>query len=444
MNEVAPGREVLTVSQLNRSVAVLLEHQLPPVWVTGEISNFSSAGSGHWYFSLKDAAAAVRVVMFRGRNQAVGFTPGNGDRVEVRAQVTLYEARGDFQLNAEMLRRAGAGDLFQQFLRLKAQLAAEGLFDVARKRPIPAAPRCIGVVTSQQAAALRDVLTTLARRAPQVPVIVYPAAVQGGQAPGELIRALQRAVQRAECDVLLLVRGGGSLEDLWAFNEEGLARAIAASPIPVISGVGHETDVSIADWVADLRAPTPTAAAVAAVPDRQTSQRALQGLRERLVHVWRRQAEQREQRLDTAIRLLRPPSIYWAQRRGQLEQMVRRWAMAGERSFGVRWSRLEVLAQALRPPEWRARQARLNALERALATAQKARLATVNDRLVHASAALELVSPRAVLARGYAIVTGPDGQIVRDAASVAPGEHVAVALGHGSLDARVIAAHRDD
>ncbi|MEI7447584.1 MAG: exodeoxyribonuclease VII large subunit, partial [Burkholderiales bacterium] len=298
----ASTREIVTVGQLNRAVAGLLERSFPLVWVSGEISNLTRAASGHWYFSLKDATASVRAVMFRGRNQHVPFVPANGDRVEVRAQVSLYEARGDFQLNVEQMREAGAGDLFQQFLRLKARLEAEGLFDEDRKRPIPPAPRCVGVVTSPQAAALRDVLTTLARRAPQVPVVLYPASVQGAQAPGELVRAVKAAGARGECDVLLLVRGGGSIEDLWAFNDEGLARAIAACPIPVISGVGHETDFTIADFVADLRAPTPTGAATRAVPDVGELRGALERDRRRLVLAWQRRLEQAEQRLDLATR----------------------------------------------------------------------------------------------------------------------------------------------
>ena len=249
------ARETLSVSQLNRAVAALLERGLPPLGVVGEISNFTRAASGHWYFTLKDAGAQVRAVMFRGRAQGVGFVPREGDRVEVRALAGLYAARGDFQLTVEAMRRAGAGDLYQRFLQTKERLQREGLFEAERKRALPALPRAVGVVTSPQAAALRDVLTTLRRRAPQVPVILYPSAVQGADAPAGLLAALVAAGARGECDVLLLVRGGGSIEDLWAFNDEALARAIAASPVPVVSGVGHETDFTIADFVADARAP---------------------------------------------------------------------------------------------------------------------------------------------------------------------------------------------
>jgi exodeoxyribonuclease VII large subunit len=436
----ATAREIVSVGQLNRAVAGLLERSFPMVWVSGEISNLTRAASGHWYFSLKDAQASVRSVMFRGRNQHVPFVPANGDRVEVRAQVSLYEARGDFQLNVEQMREAGAGDLFQQFIRLKARLEAEGLFDASRKRSLPPQPRCIGIVTSPQAAALRDVLTTLARRAPQVPVVLYPASVQGAQAPAELRRALAAAAARAECDVLLLVRGGGAIEDLWAFNDEALARAIAASPIPVIAGVGHETDFTIADFVADLRAPTPTGAAMSAVPDRAELLGTLERDRRRLVLAWQRQLEQREQRLDVATRLLKPPSLLHAQRVARVEQLARRLAVAGERAAGERAARLAAACAALRAPELAVRAARLDAAGRALVTALRTRVDGAASRLAHASAALDLVSPRGVLARGYAIVTGPDGAIVRSAASLAPGDAVSVALGEGGFDARVSAA----
>jgi exodeoxyribonuclease VII large subunit len=435
-------REIVTVGQLNRAVAGLLERSFPLLWISGEISNLTRAASGHWYFSLKDAQASVRSVMFRGRNQFVDFAPADGDKVEVRAQVGLYEARGDFQLGVEVMRRAGAGDLFQQFLRLKARLEAEGLFDADRKRPIPPMPRAVGIVTSTQAAALRDVLTTLARRAPQVPVILYPAAVQGAQAPGELIRALAAAGARGECDVILLVRGGGAIEDLWAFNDEALARAIAASPIPVVCGVGHETDFTIADFVADLRAPTPTAAATRAVPDRGERLAMLARERHRLVQAWQRQAGQREQRLDIAIRLLRPPALQWAERRARLDRFAQRLAVAAERTAALRARRVATLGAALRIPELALRGVRVDAASRALGAALRARVDAASSRFVNASAQLDLVSPGAVMARGYAIVTGPDGAILRRATDLATGDAVSVALADGGFEASVTALVR--
>lgn len=434
---------VVTVAELNRAVAALLDRSFAPVWVSGEISNLTRAASGHWYFTLKDAQASVRAVMFRGRNQLVAFNPANGDRVEARAQAGLYEARGEFQLNVEALRQAGAGDLFQRFLQIKSRLEAEGLFEASRKRVPPAVVRTLGIVTSLQAAALRDVLTTLARRAPQVRVIIYPASVQGAQAPAELIRAMLAAGSRAECEVLLLVRGGGSIEDLWAFNDERLARVIADSPIPVISGVGHETDFTIADFVADLRAPTPTAAAVSAAPDRLEQLAMLDRDRRRLMQAWRRQNEQREQRLDTATRLLRPPSLQWAQRLTRLDQLAQRLATAGVRSTDLRQARLMKLASALRTPQLAAPRSRLEAVARALASAARVGTETAAQRLLHAGTALELVSPRGVLQRGYAIVTLADGPIVRSAATLSIGDKVSVALGDGAFDATVDRLHAD-
>ncbi len=442
--EPGAGREVVSVGQLNRAVAGLLERSFPMLWVAGEISNLTRAASGHWYFSLKDAQASARAVMFRGRNQYVDFAAANGDRVEVRAQVGLYEARGEFQLNVEMMRRAGAGDLYQQFLRLKARLEAEGLFDPGRKRTPPARPRQVGVITSPRAAALRDVLSTLGRRAPQVPVVLYPAAVQGAGAPAELLRALADAARRAECDVLLLVRGGGAIEDLWAFNDEALVRAIAGCPIPVISGVGHETDVTLADFAADLRAPTPTGAATLAVPDRAEQLAALARERHRLVQAWRRRAQQREQRLDTAARLLRPPSLQWAQRRAQLERLAQRLAMAAGRDAAGASQRLLALAARLRAPALPVRAQRVDAARRALVAGARMRLGSAERRLAHAAAALQLVSPQAVLDRGYAIVAAPDGAILRDAGALRAGDAVSVRLARGTFDARVLATRGGD
>jgi exodeoxyribonuclease VII large subunit len=266
MSEIS--REILSVGDLNRAIAQSLEDRFDTIWVSGEISNFKAYDSGHWYFSLKDEEGQIRCVMFRGRNGQVGFMPQSGDLVEVSASLGMYVPRGDVQLTIQTLRRAGMGGLYEAFLKLKAKLAKEGLFDEDRKREIPSHPRSIGIITSPQAAALKDVLSTLARRAPHIPIVIYPTLVQGSDAPAGIISALKNAEKENAVDVILLVRGGGSIEDLWAFNDEQLAYAIAHSAIPVVSGVGHETDFTIADFVADLRAPTPTGAAELAAPRR--------------------------------------------------------------------------------------------------------------------------------------------------------------------------------
>jgi exodeoxyribonuclease VII large subunit len=260
---------VITVAELNRRARNLLENHFETLWVAGELSNVKKAPSGHWYFALKDSAAAIDCAMYQSRARFLDFRPENGQQVEVRARVTLYEPRGTYQLNVDEMRKAGRGALYEAFEKLKARLDKEGLFEAGRKKPVPRFARAIGVVTSPAAAALRDVLTTLARRAPMIPVIVYPAQVQGEGAAAQIAGAVRIANERAEVDVILVCRGGGSLEDLWAFNEEVVARSIFASRIPVVSGVGHETDFTIADFVSDLRAPTPTAAAAAASPDRE-------------------------------------------------------------------------------------------------------------------------------------------------------------------------------
>src|ERR1700729_3039034 len=301
------GDVVVPVSALNRAIGTMLERSFPLVWVAGEVSNFTRAASGHWYFSIKDAQAQMRCVMFRGRAQHAEFTPREGDRIEVRALVTMYEPRGEFQLNVEAVRRTGQGRLYEAFLRLKAQLEAEGLFAADRKRPLPAHPRAIGIVTSLQAAALRDVLTTLARRAPHVPVVIYPAPVQGAGVAGKLAAMVEQASIRREVDVLIVCRGGGSIEDLWAFNEEVLARAIAESAVPVVSGVGHETDFTIADFAADIRAPTPTAAAELVSPQRALLLRDLEHRHAALARGFGRMMERRAQQLDWLARRLRSP-----------------------------------------------------------------------------------------------------------------------------------------
>lgn len=435
---IAAAREILSVTQLNRAVSGLLQRSVPPVWVRGEISNATRAASGHWYFTLKDAGAQVRAVMFRGRAQYVEFAPRNGDCVEVRAVVALYEARGEYQLTVEAMRRAGAGDLFQRFLQLKEKLQAEGLFDAQRKRALPPFPRTVGVVTSPQAAALRDVLTTLRRRAPGVAVVVYPTPVQGVDAPAAIVRALAAAGRRRECEVLLLVRGGGSLEDLWAFNDEMLARAVAASPIPVISGVGHETDFTIVDFVADERAATPTAAASHAVPDRRDLAERVLRASARVERSWSRRVESIEQRLDTAARLLRSPSAQWQARAHRLHALSQRVVAFGRLSLQQRAMRLARLCSAVRAPRTDLPAQRLAHAVQALDRAARTRVARLDDRTARAAASLELVSPKAVLARGYAIVHDRSGHVVASVAGVAAGDALRLTLADGRIDAQAL------
>jgi len=297
-------REILSVGDLNRAIAASLEERFDSIWVSGEISNFKAYDSGHWYFSLKDEEGQIRCVMFRGRNGQVGFMPQSGDLVEVSANLGLYVPRGDIQLTIQTLRRAGMGGLYEAFLKLKAKLAKEGLFDAERKREIPTHPRSIGIITSPQAAALKDVLSTLARRAPHIPIVIYPTLVQGPDAPAGIISALKAAEKEKAVDVILLVRGGGSIEDLWAFNDEKLAYAIAESSIPIVSGVGHETDVTIADFVADLRAPTPTGAAELAAPRRDQMLQELGAIMQALSQRVNQRIEREAQTLDQlALRL---------------------------------------------------------------------------------------------------------------------------------------------
>ena len=302
MSEIS--REILSVGDLNRAIAASLEARFDTVWVSGEISNFKAYDSGHWYFSLKDEEGQIRCVMFRGRNGQVGFMPQSGDLVEVSASLGMYVPRGDIQLTIQTLRRAGMGGLYEAFLKLKAKLAKEGLFDEERKREIPFHPRSIGIITSPQAAALKDVLSTLVRRAPHIPIVIYPTLVQGPDAPSGIIAALKAAEKENAVDVILLVRGGGSIEDLWAFNDEQLAYAIAQSPIPVVSGVGHETDFTIADFVADLRAPTPTGAAELAAPRKDQMLQELEAIKQALLQRVIQRVEREAQTLDQlALRL---------------------------------------------------------------------------------------------------------------------------------------------
>ena len=438
---LATPAPVIPVSLLNRMARERLESAFPLCWVAGEISNLTYAASGHVYFTLKDAQAQVRCVMYRNRAQLLGWRLANGQRIEARVLVTLYEARGDFQLNVENARQAGTGNLYEEFLRRKARLDAEGLFAPEHKRDLPAFPRRIGLITSPQAAALRDVLTTLRRRAPQVGVVLYPTPVQGAGAAREIVAALRVAGERKECDLLILCRGGGSLEDLWEFNDEALARAIRACPLPVISGVGHETDFTLADFAADCRAPTPTAAAELAAPARDTLLDTLAAQRRQLQRQWQSALQGRQQALDLlALRLVHPAEQIARQRR-QLDHLAHRLGGALAQTCARRRQALGALGQRLtvaRPQTERAAR-RLDALAHRLDAAGHLALDERRANLARFAAALAHLNPQAVLERGYSLVTDEHGVIVRDSRTLEPNARIAVCFRHGRAEATVVA-----
>lgn len=402
---------IFSVRELNFAAKQLLENGLPLLWVSGEISNFTCASSGHWYFSLKDEQAQVRCVMFRHKSQYLDWQPKNGMQVEVLALATLYEARGEFQLTLEQMRPAGLGALYEAFERLKRKLEGEGLFDAVRKRPLPLLPRQIAIVTSPQAAALQDVLATLAERMPCIPIVLYPAPVQGEGAAQKIVQAIRLASERAECDVLLLCRGGGSIEDLWAFNEEAVARAIAASSIPVVSGVGHETDFTIADFAADQRAATPTAAAQLIVPQRHELLQRLHHAEQRLSRARLRQAERMMQQLDFLQRRLLHP----AQR---IKQQMQHLGQLGQR---LRMARPDFAQLGMRQTEWahRLRLAMKHVLEH-----HDRRLHGLRQHLLH-------LDPHQVLARGYSVVRNEHGAIVTGSTHLIAGDRLDITFAQG-------------
>ena len=445
-----PGRDVYSVARLNREVRGLLEAGLPSIWIEGELSNFSRPASGHWYFTLRDEAAQVRCVMFRQRNLASQVAPQDGMQALLRARVGLYEPRGDFQLIVDHLEEAGEGALRRRFEALKLALAAEGLFDAARKRAPPRLPRRIGVVTSPTGAALRDVLQVLKRRFPAIPVLVYPVPVQGVAAAREIAEMLAIADRRTEVDVLLLVRGGGSLEDLWAFNDESLARAISRLTLPVISGIGHEVDFTIADFVADVRAPTPSAAAELAVPDGAALLADLAATGRRLAQAAARGAlQRRDWLLRTWKRLwVQHPSQAVAQSAQRIDELQGRLAAALRRGLGMRLERLATLRAELAGTSPAARVAAL--LQRAthaglrLLPAARHRVSLQQGRLEAAVRALNAISPLATLARGYAIVTlAAGGTVVHDPAQAPSGTEIDARLSRGGLRARVVRTMKD-
>jgi exodeoxyribonuclease VII large subunit len=396
MSEIS--REILTVGDLNRAIAASLEERFDTVWVSGEISNFKAYDSGHWYFSLKDEEGQIKCVMFRGRNGQVDFMPQSGDLVEVSANLGMYVPRGDIQLTIQTLRRAGMGGLYEAFLKLKAKLAKEGLFDADRKQDIPSHPRSIGIITSPQAAALKDVLSTLARRVPHIPIVIYPTLVQGPDAPAGIIAALKAAEKENVVDVILLVRGGGSIEDLWAFNDEQLAYAMAQSPIPIVSGVGHETDVTIADFVADLRAPTPTGAAELAAPRKDQMLQELEAIKQAMLQRVRQRVEREAQTLDQlALRLshaLPNPE--------RMREQITSWQLRLNQAWAVRVE------------TWRRNQG-------------------------HFQSQLEMLNPQRTLERGYAVVLNvSEGlQAVRDPGQLTAGPEYEIRLAKGKANVKL-------
>ena len=485
---VRPDRDIYTVSRLNREVRVLLERGFGLLWLEAEISNLAKPSSGHWYFSLKDAGAQVRCAMFRQRNLLCTFSAKDGQKVLVRARISLYEPRGEFQLVIDHMEDAGLGALKRQFEELSARLSLEGLFAADRKRLLPKLPTRIGIITSPTGAAVRDILHVLARRFPAVHVLIYPVLVQGAQAAADIVAALAMASRHRLCDVLILARGGGSLEDLWAFNDERLARAIVASPIPIVTGIGHEVDFTIADFAADVRAPTPSAAAELVVPDAQEwleafqrlgmrvqrcMQRGLEERRERLRWLMKRSASagpsarlaQHAQRVDeleqcllralgrqlrgyreqlrwlSGRALLVSPAIRLAQQAARLQNLRQRLERTLKHILYTRRSALDGrqsrLWQASPTAQVRHTAARHAALFARLQAAGLANLRRSRERLIPLVRTLHAVSPLATLERGYAIVTREDGVILRDSADALPGTLIEARLTVGRVRARV-------
>lgn len=415
---------VVSVSNFTHRIRRVLEETIPSLWVEGEISGFNAYASGHWYFKLKDEAAQISCVMFKGKNQRLGWLPREGMAVELRGVTTFYPQGGSCQITVEHLREAGIGKLFEAFARLKTRLEREGLFDEARKRALPAHPRRIGIITSLAAAALRDVLTTLKRRSPATPIIIYPTPVQGEGSAAQIAHAITVAGLRSECDVLILCRGGGSIEDLWSFNEEVVAQAIAACPIPLIAGIGHERDFTIADFVADQRAATPTAAAELVSPNREELLLHLTALTRRLNSYWLRRSEQELQRLDVARQ-----KLYFAIRT-RLDREHARLGLMGQRLIHP-GERLTVQSNTL------------NALRQRMFRAGKALLERRGLTLQRLQAGLLHLNPEAVLARGFSIVRNSAGVIVRDSGDVTVGEEVALAFATGHAAAHIIKRSND-
>ena len=428
----------LSVSELNRLAKNLLEDNLAGLWIAGEVSNLTRAASGHYYFSLKDSHAQVRCAMFKGTAQRFP-TLKEGDHIEVCGRIGIYEARGEFQITVSEVRLKGLGRLYEAYERLKAVLQAEGLFAAERKRPLPERPERIGVVTSLAAAALRDVVSTLKRRAPEIPVIVYPATVQGADSAAQIARAVQTASERAECDVLIVCRGGGSIEDLWSFNEEPVARAIAACRIPVVSGVGHETDFTLADFAADVRASTPTGAAELVSPNRAESLQSLRQAEGRLKEALRQRYYDASQKIDWLSRQIRHPRQKLDAQRVQAETLSRQLRHALQTVCRFQRQNVARQSELLRHlrPDTRQADARLAQLQADLARGRQRIMADKAQLLEKQAGLLQAVSPQHILARGFSVVKNSRGQVIRDAALLKQGQKLHITFFEGEADVRV-------
>ena len=445
---ISPAQSAITVSELNRQVKTLLEQGLAKLWVEGEISNLARPGSGHLYFSLKDENSQIRCAWFRQRQRGPALNVSNGDQVLAFGRVSIYEARGDYQLIVEQLEDAGEGELRRRFEELKKKLSAEGLFDEAIKQELPELPGKIGIVTSSSGAAVRDIVTVLKRRFPSIPVMIYPTLVQGDTAATQISEAIGAAVERHECDVLILARGGGSLEDLWSFNEEIVARAIHACPIPIVSAVGHEVDFTIADFVADVRAPTPSGAAEMVVPDRAEWLRSLSATAERIAMLGRRYLEDKFQAVDWLSRRLTQssPAATVARQSDWLRNLQQILTGAIRHDLATRAHNIESVRSRLlqQSPAIGVQHSmhQLAVLKQRLSGSGTSAVERLNIRLVLAARTLDSVSPLATLERGYAIVSDDKtGTVMTDASKVKPGSDIRAKLARGTLTATVKASH---
>lgn len=429
----------ISVSELNALAKALLEDHLAGLWIAGEVSNLTRAASGHYYFSLKDSRAQVRCAMFKGVASRLAKPLKEGDHIEVAGKISIYEARGEFQITVNEVRLKGLGQLYEAYERLKAQLQAEGAFAAERKKPLPARAQCIGIVTSLAAAALRDVVTTLKRRAPEIPVIVYPTAVQGAGSEFQIAQAIKTASQRAECDVLIVCRGGGSIEDLWAFNEEPVVRAIEVCPIPVVSGVGHETDFTLADFVADVRAPTPTGAAELVSPNRQESLHRLAQTQGRLKTVLEQRYFDASQKLDWLARQIRHPRQKLDEQRTYIHKLAQTLSYSMTQNVRAHTARFERQTQALKHccPDISVYRQDIDRFQTTLSHAFRQLLAHRRQSLTAQTALLEAVSPQQILERGFSVVKNTRRQVIRNADVLKQGQKLHITFADGETDVRV-------